>query len=81
MKGISVVFYDINTKTFVDSESLHNGELIIDPHADELADILLKVDNIFLDDDLYIIESRCFNLDKMKLIIKVKQNTKRYPTP
>lgn len=72
MKNIRVVLYDTDEKQIIEHESIPDGEIEI-AGANELiyTEMFLKIDEVKLGSQRYIIESRCFSMDKDKLILYV----------
>jgi hypothetical protein len=77
MKHISVVLFDDELKSLIEHESMPDGEIILNYAGNEgLIEILLKVNEISLEDKTYQVLSRRFLLDKFKLVLSVRQNNK-----
>ncbi|MCR4434844.1 MAG: hypothetical protein QHH06_04840 [Clostridiales bacterium] len=73
MRHIKVILFDETEKSIIDDENFPNGEFHLhSPNDEGIIDILLKVNEIILDDKVYQISSRRFSLDKVALYINVK---------
>ncbi len=76
--NVNVVFIDKNTHEFIEHDAFSDGELSLRPVEDEgVIDILLKVNEIMLDDHVYLINSRRYSIDKRKLYIVVERINRR----
>jgi hypothetical protein len=73
--NISIVFKDNLTHNFIEHEDFNdNYELVLNSLDDEgTIDILLKVNEIILDDEVFKILSRRFSVIKRKLYITVEK--------
>lgn len=77
MKHIAVELFDNETKRFIEHESMPDGEFLLGAMGnDGLIHILLEVNEIALEDKVYTILSRRFSIDKLRLILTVKQKNK-----
>lgn len=72
--NVNVVFIDKNTHEFIDHDSFVDGEISLRPVEDEgVIDILLRINEIMLDDNVYMVSSRRYSIDRRKLYIVVER--------
>ncbi|MDP4093657.1 MAG: hypothetical protein Q8920_09885 [Bacillota bacterium] len=74
MKNLKVVLYDTEEKQIIEHETVPDGEIELSG-ANELlyTNVFLNCDEIKIGSKRYLVESRCFSLDKDRLILYVHE--------